>query len=146
MVGIEDVLAEPVDMPADAIVVLAKTQDGLAVLAFKSQVVMVLGQMQIFANLFIPLPHLGFLFPAPGILPDLAPDFVQRGLELLQLGFEGIPLLGCRERVVRHDDGAFPAPVFAGRAPGRKKVVLAALSLEFPVCTVSTTENWSRPA
>ena len=99
---------QPNKVAATAVVILAKTHDDLLVLALKSQVIQMLGQMQVFTNQLIPFPHLGFLSAAPGILPGLAPDFVQRGLELLQLGVEGIPLLGCRERVKRHDDGAFP--------------------------------------
>ena len=46
---------------------------------------------------------------------------------------ESVSLLGRRERVVRHHDRAFCAPVFPARTPGQKEVILAAFGLEFLV-------------
>ncbi len=123
----QDILAEPVDIPADAVIVFAESQGNVPVFSFKAQVVQILGQVQVFADLRVTLTHLAFLGPAPSLLPDLSPHLVQRSLELLQLGLESVSLLGRRERVVRHHDGTFFIPVFPGRPPGDKPVIFPVL-------------------
>ena len=129
----QDILTEPVDISADAVIVFAESQGNVPLFSLKAQIVQVLGQVQVLADLRVTLTHLAFLGPAPSLLPDLGSQLVQRGLELLQLGLESVSLLGRRERVVRHHDGAFRVPVFPACAPGQKQIVLAAFGLEFLV-------------
>jgi len=95
----QDILAEPVDISADAVIVFAESQGNATVFTLKAQVVQILWQVQVFADLRVTLTHLAFLGPAPSLLPDLDSHLVQRSLELLQLGLESVSLLGCRERV-----------------------------------------------
>jgi hypothetical protein len=129
----QDILAEPVDIPADAVIVFAEPQGNVSVFSFKAQVVQILGQVQIFADLRVTLTHLAFLGPSASVIPDLGSYLVQRGLELLQFGLESVSLLGRRERVVRYHDGALRVPILPARAPGQKQIILAAFSLEFLV-------------
>ena len=129
----QNILAEPVDISADAVIVFAESQGSAPVFTLNAQIVKVLGQVQVLADLSVTLAHLTFLGPSPSLLPDLSSHLVQRGLEFLQLGLESVYLLGCGERVVRHRDGALRVPVLPVCAPGQKQIILAALGLEFLV-------------